>query len=228
MKSVLARLALMGGVAFLLVAVLLLALLPGKGADHAASAHSAEPEGWRALVLLCEALGFPVAPWNEAPGELDGAGALLVLTEVPEAPPGAPSAGPEAPRRQRDPGHYRRFVEEGGTLLVFTDEVRALDELREELGLAELAALTADARVRSELTLELGEGERFELTPGAFVAWSGAGLEVLASATLAPSAEDARAPEVVAGEPLPAQPTEEPTAEPTADPTAEPTADPTA
>ena len=184
MRSVLARLALAAALVFVLLAVLLLALLPGKGEARSASAHSTEPEGWRALFLLCEALGFQVAPWSEAPGALTGAGTLLVLAELPAAPPGSEHALSGAPRRGRDPWHYRRFIAEGGTLLVFTDEVGALDELRDGLGLTELAALTAQGHVRPELGLELAGGERFELSPGAFVAWSGAGVEVLASATL--------------------------------------------
>lgn len=185
MKGTLARIAVAAGTGLLLFVVVLLALLPGKGAERAGGTSSVAPDGWRALFFLCEELGFPVAAWDGAPGELPAAGTALLLSALPGEPPGAPRA-PGAPLRARDPANYGRFVAEGGTLVFLCDDADDWDELVLLTELASLTSVTASSRVRAELALELADGERFTLEPGAFVVWSGAGLEELAGATLAP------------------------------------------
>ena len=51
---------------------------------------------------------------------------------------------PASSRRQRDPQHYLRFVEEGGTILLFADS-EGLAFLTEQLGLEDLADLELES-----------------------------------------------------------------------------------
>jgi len=138
MRSGLARAALIALLGFLLVVGVLLSTLPSPE-EREGSVLSTEPAGLRAAFLLLEGLGFPVASWDEAPSHLAGAGDLLVLGRVPEAPdlgptppepptPTTPNGGP-AIARSRDPRHYRRFVEAGGTLVLFGIDQEGLERL---------------------------------------------------------------------------------------------------
>lgn len=147
MAKLLSRLGLALGAALFVLVGLLLALLPSRGEERTHSVFSAEKDGLRALYLTLEMLGFPVAAWSEAPGELAHMRGVLVLTQPPEAPPALPGAlapagdGPASPlRRSRDLAHYRRFVEAGGTLLVCLDAMaETLEFLSTTLGWSELA-----------------------------------------------------------------------------------------
>jgi len=165
----LARLGAAAGVALVVLVGVLLALLPSQGEERAHSVLSNAPSGLRALYLAAEGLGFPVRPWRAAPGELAGAGALLVWSARPAPPPPLPAAlaQPEgeasALRRSRELGHYRRFVEEGGTLLVLGAGAGELAFLRDTLGLEGLDGLARegaqeDAEDRTEEP-EAGEPE---------------------------------------------------------------------
>jgi len=113
-----------------------LANVPGEGGGDPHSVWSARDKGRLALYLLLQELGWDVRAWNEAPGELSGE-ALLVLPRAPEPPPGHDAElTPPGAWRQRDPLHYRRFLEEGGTILVaWTDDV---EDFFDDLGLSRL------------------------------------------------------------------------------------------
>ncbi len=148
--------------------VLLLALaaiLPSGRSPTPHSVFSVERDGLRAAYLFLAELGQDVAAWTEAPGKLVGED-VLVSFGVPDAPPGAGGPGEEVrragSRRLRDPLHYLRFVEEGGTLVVaLSEDMQAF--LRDELGLAELEDLEPLPGRRTERsTWIFASGERFE------------------------------------------------------------------
>jgi hypothetical protein len=129
MKGPLARLA----TAFLSVAVLgagvLLALLPSDTDPRARSVASFENDGLRVLYLTLERLGFPVAPWHRAPGELSGPGTLLVQAQRPTA-----AENKSSRRYERDLAQYRRFVEEGGVVLFLDVGTSTLAFVKSHLG----------------------------------------------------------------------------------------------
>jgi hypothetical protein len=138
----LSRIAAAAGLGLFVLFGLLLAVLPGQGDPRSLSVFSAEADGWRAMYLTLEQLGFPVEAWSGAPGELPAPGTLLVLAEPPAPPPALPAALARAgeapvagPRRGRDLAHYRSFVQDGGTLLVLGVDEAVLATLRDELGL---------------------------------------------------------------------------------------------
>jgi len=154
-----------GAVLALLVGLAVTAqiLTPGEE-PRSGSAASAEPEGRRALLLLLRELGYRAEIWSEAPGELPRGGGLVWLAQAPEKPlvheievPDSgsmqeeetatePASEPEselAPEPAPSPAslglratsHYRRFLEEGGTMVLrFDDAARKF--LIEDLGLA--------------------------------------------------------------------------------------------
>ncbi len=195
MAKLLTRLGLALGAALLVLVGLLLAVLPSRGEQRAHSVFSAEKDGLRALYLTLESLGFPVAAWSEAPGELGGAG-VLVLTELPAAPPALPAAlasggaaEPDSPlRRGRDLAHYRRFVEEGGTLLVLGVDDEALEFLRSTLGWTELADVESVWIGRDESSVVWFGAERLELGEG-----PGRGLRAGAAGEVLARTEDGSA-----------------------------------
>lgn len=175
MRSVLTRLALVAGLVVLVLLVALLALLPSQGAARDLSVYSAEAQGWRALYLTLEGLGFPVEPWTRAPAELPARGTLLVQGALPDRPPSMPAAlaepdadaearttpdGTAGPRRGRDLVHYRRFVEDGGTLLVLGAGADELSFLRDELTLSGLEGIVFEVPQTMPSELELPGGER--------------------------------------------------------------------
>jgi hypothetical protein len=138
---------LLGG---LVVIVFLLQLLPSGGGSRAGSVFSTGDEGRRAAFRLLAELGFEPRAWTRAPGHLPRGSALLVLPAVPEESPGLAERdgaseeerGPDmsATRRLRDPLHYLRFVEEGGTVLAGLEPaMRAF--LGEALGFTEIEEL---------------------------------------------------------------------------------------
>jgi len=169
MQRLLVRLGLAAGAALLVFVCVLLAVLPSRGEARAHSVFSFEPSGLRALFLLCESLGFPVEPWSQAPGHLAGRGDLLVLAQLPAAPPDEPAVPPgegddgASPHRSRALAHYRRFVEEGGTLLVLGTGQGELDSLRGPLGLRGLEDLVVDEFMSPGLEAIFVGGERVPL-----------------------------------------------------------------
>jgi hypothetical protein len=148
----------------------LLTLLPGGGARSSGSVRSTEEDGRRALYLLFEELGYQVAGWNQAPGYLPRGSDVLYLPDTPETPPGYASR-PGA-SRLRDPRHYLRFVEEGGTLITPVDGDAHFEFLAEELGLGPVRELVLDRsggdddRV-THVTLVSGERLKLEWKPSA-------------------------------------------------------------
>ena len=165
-----------------ILVLILLRLLPSASQAPDGSVFSSEPDGRRASILLLDELGFDARGWTRSPGHLPRGAALLILSAVPETPPAYvsavdPGAGeamaPRSARRLRDPRHYLRFVEEGGTLLVVASE-ELLEFLSETLGLEEVAQLTweewpAEEPVQNDeedapLAVALRSGERLDLS----------------------------------------------------------------
>lgn len=122
------------------------------------SANSSQPDGRRAALLALRELGFEAAPFERPPGDLPRQAALLWLARRPELTAEArvaanpdrleprpesdldaqPSAGSQLLARSRHGGrYYRRFVDEGGVLVVpARDDV--LQWLVSELDIARL------------------------------------------------------------------------------------------
>ena len=160
----------------LLAAGLLLTLLPSGSRAREPSVLSAEAGGWRALFLLLEGLGYRTAVWTKTPGNLPRSRDVLFLPAVPEEPPGTaelvgpPEVGQEsvgAPagvRRMRDPRHYLRFVEEGGTIVLSARE-EELGFLASTLELDEFFGLylSEDWETSGPGTCVLASGEELEL-----------------------------------------------------------------
>jgi hypothetical protein len=185
------------GMLVLLLALALTAqFLTPSDEPESGSAVSSLPAGRRALLLLLRDLGFEADAWNEAPGGLPRGGGLVWLARVPEPLPtvdldsgkeeGAseekeeesqgedpavvedPAPPSPAARDLRAPAHYRRFLDEGGTMILhFDDDARKF--LVEELGLSECedvhVSRVAPAGVRhvrdsrgEELEVEVEEG----------------------------------------------------------------------
>jgi hypothetical protein len=146
----------------------LLLLLPASGGSRASSVLSSEPDGWRALLLLLDELGYDARAFTGAPSELPAAATLVMAEEPPEplARPAAPDAeetpaADREPRGKRDPLHYRRFLERGGLLVAPADGL-VLDFLSWDLGLAEVEEIEwgDESWVTS---IELRDGEVLEL-----------------------------------------------------------------
>lgn len=155
-----------------------LALLAPAASDGEprGSARSAAPRGRLALVLLLRELGWDARAWSGAPGDLPADAGLVFLGGVPAAPPGwrpEQEEGPAEPVRRRDPGHYRRFLEQGGVLVAVFDQ-RMRDFLADDLGLEDARRVRtvrrgAKSALRAELesgeTITLGGGVRTALAP---------------------------------------------------------------
>jgi hypothetical protein len=105
------------GLAILLLVLALAAQLLQSGPESVAgSVASSGPEGRRALALLLRDLGVRAEAWNDAPASLPHDGALLWLAKAPSRTEGTEPSPADVGLRSL--AHYRRFVEEGGTLLV--------------------------------------------------------------------------------------------------------------
>ena len=153
-----------------LLLLLLVGLLPSGGPVEPKSVFEASDEGRLAVWYLLEQLGYDPVAWRDAPGRLPRGEQILWLAVAPDDPPGylkrvwdeedaEPSDGPTISRRLRDPQHYRRFVEEGGTLVVGLDDERR-EFLVETLGfheIAELESRTTEWREPQEVRLRTGE-----------------------------------------------------------------------
>ena len=149
-----------GILAVLLAFGLLLEMLP-SGLDRApASVRSSEPNGRHVVFEVLRELGIRAKAWTDSPGGLPATGDLLFLPVAPEAPPGygdlaederAPIRSPNN-RRLRDPRHYVRFVESGGTLLLPASS----DALEFLIDTCELADFE-DVSLRALLTWDTGD-----------------------------------------------------------------------
>lgn len=155
----------------LLLIGFLLTLLPSGATGSPGSVRSAAPDGRRALYLLLDELGFRPRGWTRSPGNLPRGDYLLYLPRTPETPPGytgtAERAPTASPRRMRDPLHYLRFVEEGGTLVTPIEDDERFEFLAGTLGLEILRDVSMDWREGDEdsgaTTAVLRSGERLEL-----------------------------------------------------------------
>jgi len=122
------------GVTLVALAIASQFLAPDSTAERG-SAVSSQPHGRRALFLLLGELGFRAQAWSDPPGALPRREALLWLARAPEHPTAEKhtaekladekpavekSAKKRAPVDQglRALSHYKRFVEDGGTLLL--------------------------------------------------------------------------------------------------------------
>lgn len=171
----------------LLVLVLLgvgIGMVPSGGQAEGPSAGSVEPEGRRGLFLLLGTEVFGATPeiWSGAPLDLPSGPHLLVLPGAPPFPGRDAEAGfepqpplpdpagdeeeevagaPRSPSRLRDPRHYRRFLESGGTILA-PARFELREFLAEDLGLDALAALRFErqdyGRRREVLEVSLASG----------------------------------------------------------------------
>lgn len=170
-----------------LLAVAAQFMTPAEEAEDG-SAASPEPEGRRALLLLLRELGYRADTWNEAPGALPRGGGLVWMArppaksfeldsddsettpdpepEDPEAEPeSAPEPAPPSPAALgfRAPSHYRRFLEEGGTILLHFDD-NARKFLVDELGLSVCEDLHASPdAVAGPRSVRDRRGEELEL-----------------------------------------------------------------
>ena len=170
---------------FVLALVLLVGILPQGGEPpEGPRAMSLDVEGRLPLLLLLEELGFRAERWRDAPGRLPEGPHMLLLSGVPEYPPGyedpnaedaelAPgTSGPlrKNSSRMRDPQHYLRFVEAGGTLVCGLDGERA-DFLAQVLALPEVEDLnfvSAPERDEGDHRARLRSGEEIALAPDFF------------------------------------------------------------
>ena len=139
--------------ALLLGLALAAQLLQPSGSAEPGSAASAAPDGRRALLLLLRESGLRADAWDEAPAALPRGGALLWLARVPDR--AGSEAGEDGKPAPADVGlradaHYRRFVEEGGVLLL-PEGKEARKFLVERLGLE--ACGEVEARDDSEAGL---------------------------------------------------------------------------
>ncbi|MFN0007346.1 MAG: DUF4350 domain-containing protein [Planctomycetota bacterium] len=168
-------------------------LTPAEDSEDG-SAASSEPGGRRALLLLLRELGFRAETWNEAPGALPRGGGIVWLARTPSTssvvdleppesklePEPEPEPGPEpAPEPEPEPAtaetspadfglraltHYRRFLEEGGTIILDYDD-KARKFLVDELGLAACEDVHASAAAIAGIRhLRDQRGEELEVT----------------------------------------------------------------
>ena len=114
-----------GALALLLCAVVLLTPVAGENAGSVPSSYSSGPGGSRAAYLLLQEIGLLVERWEDSPAGLprEPSAAVLILAD--------PTSTPNTTERT----DLRRFVEEGGTILItgsrasdFFPEARLLQE----------------------------------------------------------------------------------------------------
>jgi len=151
----------------LLVVIGLAFLAQGLQEDPKAPAHSVTntaKDGRRGFFLLLQELGFAPLEWRRAPGALPRGEHLIWLPQRPKPwqPQGKDGAHAEQlrnPLPTHELDNYRRFVEEGGTLVApFGKEM--LEFLEDDLGLPgaeELVPLQAGGRARERVRLDTGE-----------------------------------------------------------------------
>lgn len=161
------------GALFALVLTLVVAMqfleAPAQGVPG--STASSAPNGRKALARLLSDVGFDARPWSDVPAALPRRTALVWLAGPPRAHIEDPE--PNDPRRTTPPAigahaleHYRRFVEDGGTLLLADgDDARAFlddafgEDLSEPFEAAEtLADELWSVRVSTGEVLEIDAG----------------------------------------------------------------------
>ncbi len=122
----------------------LISQLPSDSSALDESALSAEPGGKRALYLALSELGFPARIWTDRPSELPRGEGLLWLSAVPKYPDGVADlvdlestpAQAQTAISPHDPAHYRRFMDEGGTILCALSADGMTEFLANELEIA--------------------------------------------------------------------------------------------
>jgi hypothetical protein len=138
-----------GLAALLLLLAILAKFLESPPEAVPGSVVSSKPDGRRALALLLRESGFRAEPWNDAPASLPRDGSLLWLARVPSRPDPAGEAEAPAEKGLRSPEHYRRFVEEGGTL-VLAQGVAARKFLVDMLGFTNCADVNIGSDAHSD------------------------------------------------------------------------------
>lgn len=148
-------------VAAVFVAVVVLVLLFSPNPDsHAkvATTYSAAAEGTKAAYLLLRESGYHSERWERPPNEIDGAQGPILLMLDPDVPP-----------TSEEQQAVRRFVHEGGTILLsgpfgsyfFTDDApRPAYELQFEA--AEYDAIAPSAMARSAPKIRLTASAAWE------------------------------------------------------------------
>ena len=129
---------------FILLMGTVLSQLPSSGTGTDRSALSAEDTGRRALYLTLSELGFRARIWTNTPSELPRGEGLVWLSGVPSYPDGVSElveleTTPERAQTAigpHDPGHYLRFIDEGGALVCALTVPGMTKFVAEELGVA--------------------------------------------------------------------------------------------
>lgn len=152
---------------FIGVAVLALLLSPSSESNaKAATTYSAAAEGTKAAYLLLREAGYHSERWEDPPSEIDGAQKPILMMLDPDVPP-----------TSEEQQAVRRFVENGGTLLLsgllgsyfFPDDApRQVYQL--QFAPADYDALTPSAVARSAPKIRLATSAAWER--------GGAGIEL--------------------------------------------------
>jgi hypothetical protein len=141
-----------------------LVLLLGNGDDPQGRPHSSlnrADGGWSAWRRTLEELGYPARTFELPPGKAAAGEMLLVLPGVPD----------QSEQQQALPDHersqYRRFLENGGTLLAPADEaLLAFLSIELELAISDELSIAESSSVEF-WEASLPTGERLKLAPGA-------------------------------------------------------------
>jgi hypothetical protein len=140
-----------------------LLLLLGNGDDAPGRPHSSlnrSDAGWSAWRRMLEELGYPARTFELPPGKAGAGEMLLVLPGVPE----------QSEQQQALPDHersqYRRFLENGGTLLAPADEaLLAFLSIELELAISDELSIAESSSVEP-WEASLPTGERLKLAGG--------------------------------------------------------------
>lgn len=161
------RLLLIVAAVFVLVVVLALLLSPNSDSQaKVATTYSAAPEGTKAAYLLLRESGYYSDRWEYPPNEVDGTQAPILLMLDPDVPP-----------TSEEQQAVRRFVENGGTLLIsgqlgsyFFPDNAPQSAYERQFEAAQYEALTPSAVARAAPRIRLATGAAWER--------GGAGIEL--------------------------------------------------